>query len=533
MDEAQVEHAIRIMKNSLLFIALFTTLISFSQEIDFFASANSFFAKHVSEGKVDYPSIHSDQTELGELIAYIEKNEWTAEDEKAYLINVYNLLVLNKIIQHYPISSPMEVDGFFDKKDIIINNEKTSLNILENEILRPKYQDARLHFVLVCGAIGCPPLVNFAYQPASLEDQLEKQTKSAINDPTFIHQKENTNQLSEIFNWYQSDFGGNIKETIAFINRYRQDSLDPNQKTVFYPYDWTLNSSQTDTDNTLANPNTTIDLQTFTAGSLLGKNKFDFTLFSTLYTETKSNWMGQDFTGFRSTFVTNLFQVTYGLTKSKRLNIGIDLNVRNNGRSNDDSFAGLKPAFAFSNTDSSRFGLTSVGLRLKVQPFAKVNDFTIQSTFYTPTVKSPEGASNLFWADWDRYTWWNQFFYTKTWGKFQLFTEIDLWFRFGRAANQIDMLDIPVSAFFSYFPNKKITIYAMSQHVHRFTNNIEPQNPNVNDWVIPMNYSASGLGMKFNITTNFNLELLYTNFWRGKNSGLGSTFNVGLKYVMF
>lgn len=536
MDETKTQYAIRFMKNFAFVIVLFLPSILLAQEFNFYEKADSFFKKYAKKnGLIDYEAIKNSPEELNLLTNHIQDYNWNETEEKAYLINVYNLSVINKVINNYPVTSPMEVPDFFDANDITLNKEKISLNKIENEILRPKYKDARLHFALVCGAIGCPKILNEAYKSNQVDSQLNQQTKLAINDPTFINSKSGVIYISEIFNWYLSDFGGNKKSIIHFINKYRDIPFSEDLKINYITYNWTLN------DLTIKNSSlseeshetTSLNLQTFTAGSLLGKNKFDFTLFNTIYTETKSNWLGQDFSGFRSTFVTNLIQLTFGVTKSKRLNIGLDLNVRNNGRSADSSISGLKTAFSYSNSDSSRFGLTSVGLRLRAQPFAAVRDFTIQSTFSAPTVRAPEGAFNLFWADWDRYTWWNQFFYTKTWGKFQLFTEFDLWFRFGRNENQIDMLDLPLSLFLSYFPSKQFTFYVMSQHVHRLTNNIQPQNPVINDWVIPMNYTASGIGMKYNINSNFNIELLYTNFWRGTNSGLGSTFNLGLKYVMF
>jgi hypothetical protein len=156
-----------------------------------------------------------------------------------------------------------------------------------------------------------------------------------------------------------------------------------------------------------------------------------------------------------------------------------------------------------------------------------------------PTIKDAEGkfvsngsSENRFWADWDRITWWNQFYYSKTWGKIQLFSEIDLLFRIKKYANQYTALDTPLNLFLSFFPTSKITIYVMSQHVPRFT--FQPKgNPAGTDWVIPANYTASGLGFKYQFGKNLNVELLYTNFWRGANSGLGSTYNLGIKYVMY
>jgi hypothetical protein len=209
--------------------------------------------------------------------------------------------------------------------------------------------------------------------------------------------------------------------------------------------------------------------------------------------------------------------------------VGFDVNFKSSASSTDSTAKGISNAFLYTNTDSSRVGITSAGLRLKLQPFKSVTNFTIQSSLLVPTIKIPEGDANLFWADWARVTWWNQFFYTKSFGKFQVFTEFDLLFRLKIYDNQISMLDLPMGVFLSYFPTKKITIYGMTQHVPRFTNDIKPQTSN--DWVIPSNYTASGLGMKYQINRGLNIELLYTNFWRGTNSGLGRTFNFGIKYI--
>lgn len=528
--------------SSLLFV--FVLFTGFSQsDFDFFATADNFFATHCSNGRVAYSAAKSDP-KLAELSQYVASNAVPAGQEKAYLINVYNLFVILKITGNYPVGSPMDDSGFFTDKSFNLNGELISLDHLENGILRKEYTDPRLHFALVCGAVGCPPITNFAYREELLDAQLDQQTKLALNNDAFVYSMEDNKSiyLSEIFNWYSEDFGKNKKEVIAYINEFRTEPFDDSYRVQYYPYDWTLNDSSTkpvtieDIDILPILPGGT-NLQTFTAGSLLGKGKADFTLFNTMYTENHQIWKGQEISGYRSTFMTHLLQVTYGITKNKRFNIGLDLSFRSSGQSSDSTFSGIAPAFAYQNAPDSRVGITSAGIRVKVQPFKEVADFSIQSTFSIPTIKHPEGfytadaSQNLFWADWDRYTWWNQLFYTKTWRDFQLFTELDFLFRFKRNESQIGMLDLPASVFLSYFPTKRITVYAMTQHVHRYTNNIDADNPLVTDWVIPMSYTASGLGFKYQILSNLNIELLYTNFWRGRNSGLGNTFNLGIKFL--
>ena len=527
------------MKKLLTLLTLtIISLTSFSQN-NFIELADTFLKKHVEDGKVDYPSIKNDPMGLYEMLNIIALQDIPEDDNKAYLINAYNLLVISSIVDAYPIQSPEEVPGFFDNEVHVVANEKMSLNYLEKELLFKVYSDPRLHFVLVCGALGCPPITDFAYKTGMLEYQLEQQTKLALNsDFIQVNSDKNTVSLSEIFRWYVKDFGGNNSAAIDYINSYREVQIPKTYKIGFYNYNWTLNAQNMSPVNSmgaeLKDTNPGINLQTFTPGSLLRKNQFDFTLFNTLYTESQSNWLGDDFSNFRNTFVTHLAQITYGVTKNKRINIGLDLNFRYSGTVGDTSaFSGISEAFRFENSPTSRVGLTAIGFRIKAQPFKAVSDFSIQSTIQAPTIANPEGNADLYWGDWDRITWWNQIFYTKSFSDFQLFAEVDFLFRFKRREEQIGMLDMPMSVFFSYFPTSKITLYAMTQHVPRFTNNITPVavgEPET-DWVIPMNYTASGFGAKYQISSQMNLELLYTNFWRGTNTGLGNTFNFGIKYI--
>ncbi len=573
------------MRIKFLILSLTFFTVSFGQDnSDFFNKTDAFLKTYTKDGRVNYNALRQNPSRLDYLVNYVATTKIDKVSEKAYLINTYNLLVIHQIVHHQKlVDNPMKIAGFFDNKSAFIDGEKVSLNHIENEMIRSVYNDPRVHFVLVCGGLGCPPIANYAYRAAELDIQLNQQTKLALNNADFIYDDNEKKSifLSQIFEWYQSDFGGSSKKVVSYINGFRDVPFNTSFRVKYYPYDWTINNSDfpieeimeeeervlpikdgiyNKFDSTKVNNEANNDLieepssapldepalniqskdfnlQTFTAGSLLAKGQFDFTLFNTLYTENHQLWQGQENSGYRSTFVTHLAQVTYGLTESKRINIGLDINFKNSGQSIDSTYGGLSTAFGYKNTDSSRVGITSIGARIKVQPFKSVSNFSLQSTLLIPTIEhpegftDPEGLNNLFWADWDRITWWNQFYLDKSFGNFQLFTELDFLFRFKRYDSQIGMLDIPASVFLSYFPTNKITIYGMTQHVARLTNNINGHNPNVTDWVIPMNYTASGIGFKYQILSNLNIEALYTNFWRGNNSGLGETFNIGIKFL--
>lgn len=218
--------------------------VSFSQTTTFFEKSNTFLKKHVSNGRVDYASIHAAPQELNKLLeiaATISVSKDDAATYKAFWINAYNLSVIKGVIDIYPTKTPL-VDGFFDKTKHNLAGKKIVLNDIENKLLRAQFNDARFHFVLVCGAVGCPPIINEAYMPSTLDAQLTRQTKLALNNPNFIKIKKNKIEVSEILKWYKEDFVKKGQSEIDYINKYRDEKIPANFKLGYYSYNWTLNS---------------------------------------------------------------------------------------------------------------------------------------------------------------------------------------------------------------------------------------------------------------------------------------------------
>ena len=75
--------------------------------------------------------------------------------------------------------------------------------------------------------------------------------------------------------------------------------------------------------------------------------------------------------------------------------------------------------------------------------------------------------------------------------------------------------------FLSYFPTSKFTVLGFVQHAQLIDlgNKFE------------QNYSAVGTGAKYQLTKVLNVEVLYSKFVRGNNSGLGQSFNLGLRAI--
>ena len=217
---------------------------SASQTDTFFKQTDAFLSKYVQNGRVDYTSVQKNQEHLDNLLQLIADAKVTAMNDdtfKAFHINAYNLYVIKGILAKYPVNSPLDIKGFFDKTTYNIAGNSYTLNDIENKILRKKYpNEPRFHFALVCAGLGCPPIIPEAYTPQKLETQLQRQTKLAVNNPEFIKVKGNKVQLSQIFEWYKEDFVKKGNE-VDFLNLYRIEKIPAKSKISYYSYDWKLN----------------------------------------------------------------------------------------------------------------------------------------------------------------------------------------------------------------------------------------------------------------------------------------------------
>lgn len=211
----------------------------------FTQQADVFFRKYVKEGRVDYKNIKAKPEMMEGLLQMtkeISVSKENARQYQAFWINAYNLLVIKGVVENYPLKSPLDVAGFFDKTKHDVGGTSITLNDIENKLLRGNFpSEARFHFVLVCAGLGCPPIIDSSYKASTLNAQLEKQTKIALNDPDFIQVNKNKVKISQIFEWYKGDFTQGGKSLVDYINQYRSEKLPEKAKVSYYTYDWTLN----------------------------------------------------------------------------------------------------------------------------------------------------------------------------------------------------------------------------------------------------------------------------------------------------
>lgn len=269
-------------------------------------------------------------------------------------------------------------------------------------------------------------------------------------------------------------------------------------------------------------------IQSLTPSKLIGKDQVDIKWFNNLYTQNKSTF--SDGKEPRQNFFTSTIEAFKGVSENRRVNLGIILEFKSNTIDNDNPLSVL--AFEDNTQNGARAGITSIAPSIKWQPFASVGNFSIQSSFFLPLSKR-EVRNGVF-LDQDGYTWQNRFYFDKTFGggDFQLFAEVNAEYHFGKKIITVnnnsvqgsfanDSFNLTPGVFFSYFPSSKFTVLALGQYSKRIAinNNFD------------QDYIAVGGGLKYQLTKTLNIETLYTNFVSGTNTGLGSTFNLGLRFV--
>ncbi|MBE9503221.1 MAG: DUF547 domain-containing protein [Proteobacteria bacterium] len=227
-------------------------------------------------GSVDYGAIrHSKEyEEYRRITAKLKELDLAAVKEEhqklAFWINIYNTIVIDRIICVGIRRSVKEVTGFFSKIKYDIGGYRFSANDIEHGILRansrpplgglkqfkpmdPRRQfvlqriDPRIHFTLVCGSRSCAP-INF-YTETGIYDELEVAATNFINSSeVIIIPEEKRVIISLIFSWYKKDFGG-IEGVLAFIEKYivdddKRELLKKNKDKIhldYLYYNWNLN----------------------------------------------------------------------------------------------------------------------------------------------------------------------------------------------------------------------------------------------------------------------------------------------------
>ncbi len=180
----------------------------------------------------------------------------TRAAQRSYWINSYNTLVLQAVLEYWPLDSVRDVKisissrvvpgkGFFYDRKVIVGGEETNLYKLEKEVLRTQ-KDPRVHFALNCGSESCPVLRPWEWT----DEQLDEAAREFINKPENVAIEGEELYLSSIFKWYKKDFP---KDIYGYVQQYAEPGLEQQLQAAktnkyrkhYRTYDWSLNA---DTD---------------------------------------------------------------------------------------------------------------------------------------------------------------------------------------------------------------------------------------------------------------------------------------------
>lgn len=188
--------------------------------------------------------------------------------ELAYWMYGYNAYVIKSVIDHWPIAAVTDVRapletvkglGFFYRQRFAFGGVFLSLLAVENGIIRKRYRDPRIHFVLSCASHSCPIVRPELPVGDELDTLLARAAVDFIVDPGNVAVDHEARKivLSKIFKWYRKDFVNHARlhgiphaedaldyiQSIAPTSLARELALAIDYSVVYRDFDWSLNAA--------------------------------------------------------------------------------------------------------------------------------------------------------------------------------------------------------------------------------------------------------------------------------------------------
>ena len=225
---------------------------------------DNFLTKYVSAdsqglNRVCYGSVSRQDFES--LKCYLQQLQSTdvrslnRSEQLAYWFNLYNARTIAVVLENYPIRSIRQVKqkltdfvGPFDDEGAVnVLGKSLSLNDIESGIIRPIYNDPRIHYALNCASYGCPNLATRAWQSHDLDARLNAAASDFINSGRAVKSSICGTKVSKIYKWYAGDFGGEegvLNHMRQYANCQTLQTLNRSSGIAGHFYDWSLNDGK-------------------------------------------------------------------------------------------------------------------------------------------------------------------------------------------------------------------------------------------------------------------------------------------------
>ncbi|MDP1555998.1 MAG: DUF547 domain-containing protein [Hyphomonas sp.] len=215
------------------------------------------YVKAGSDGitRIDYAGLAASEKDRAALDAYIARFAEADLSEKsdanfAAWANLYNAVTVRHIVERYPVKSIKDgyLTGPWKRVTARAGGSEVSLDAIEHRILRKTWGTPDVHYAINCASYSCPNLPHKAWEAASLRQDLDAAARAYVNHPRGVTVTSRGLNVSEIYNWFEEDFGGSKSSVIAHLLEHAEPELAAKiralPRIVHYQYDWSLNDAE-------------------------------------------------------------------------------------------------------------------------------------------------------------------------------------------------------------------------------------------------------------------------------------------------
>jgi hypothetical protein len=231
---------------------------------------------NVRDGLVYYRAVRSDRGRLDRYVASLNVpkatyDRWSRDEQIAFWLNAYNAILLQTVINHYPIqgkssmypaSSVRQIPGAFEQAKHRLAGRSLTLDEIEKTVL-PEFKDPRLYLALGRGAVGSGRLRSEAYVGDRLSAQLNAVQAEFVADQAMMKIDRLTGRLSvtPLISWHEAEFVAAYdkgtegrfaqrspveRAILTFVTphllRLEKEFVEKNDfQIVFHQLDWRLN----------------------------------------------------------------------------------------------------------------------------------------------------------------------------------------------------------------------------------------------------------------------------------------------------
>jgi len=211
---------------------------------------------------VDYEGLAANAGDAARLNGYLDylqgldPRDYSRAEQMAYWINFYNALTVKVVLDGYPVDTIRDIHegvvpytGPWDDVHARVAGEDLTLNHMEHGILRPIWQDERIHYAVNCAAYGCPHLLDTAFTADNTEELLDTGARDYVNNPRGVDVVDDDFVvISSIYDWYTEDFGDTEESVLEHLIEYAEGDLaaflEGFEGFIEYDYDWSLNRQE-------------------------------------------------------------------------------------------------------------------------------------------------------------------------------------------------------------------------------------------------------------------------------------------------